>query len=229
MAWQAVYDDLQVYSSETTDHRDLPVDGLQALTVDGKLHIGTLDCCGFAQVDGKEAVLVPRPTATHRDMRALYPDAVIVRSKTISTRQFHKVEVMTGLWSPMNPIPHEGWMKDVVGWRLWTETEVFDSVGVAEADWPAHWESLPGAGIQGLILYENWQYPKGYDCQQVVYGKDRYALAPSPYGPVFLNTNAPIAEIEQRHPGAAVKTGSRLPDDVFWPLHGRFTGTNTFR
>lgn len=220
MAWQVIYEDLSSYSSETHGAGDLPLDGMQAVTIDGDPNIG-MNCCGWDMVDGREVILLPSKRVSYSDMVAQYPDAIVVQTKTTSTRQFHKVEEMTGLWSELNKVPSETWMKDVIGWRVWTETEVFDSVGVPETDWFALWDSLPASGWQGLVLYENWETGNGNDYRQNFGGGDHYAIAPSDYGPVFLNNNDPIVEIERRYPGAMVKVGTQLADDAFAPIQAR--------
>lgn len=226
MGWQAVFENLSTYSSETHSAGDLPLDGLQAVVVNGIVYTG-LDCCGWGQVDGKDAVLVPEPRTRYAEMKSQYPEAVIVRSKTTSTKQFHKVEVLTGIWSELNKVPSANWEKDLIGWRVWTETDVFDSAKVPEHKWLDLWGSLPPGGWQGLVLYENWKTGGGDDYRQNFGGGDHYVMAPSPYGPVFLNNNDTKEEIEQRYPGASVKVGTQLPDEAFAPIQAAIINSVT--
>ncbi len=213
MAWRAIYEDLQEFPSETTNPVDLPRDGLQAVVVNNKPYLG-FECCAFGTVDGKEAVAVSREDMSI--VQSTYPTLTVVRGKTCSTRQFHQVAKRIGAWSPLNIEPFRGWEKDVVGWRVWFEKSVFDSVGLIELDWLNFWASLPSTGVQGLMLYENWfSVPGQRQYRQVFGGGDYYVMAPSPYGPIFLNTYETPAEIERRYPGAIIKTGTLLPDKVY--------------
>lgn len=211
MAWQLVYEDLQVYSSETHIPQDCPVDGLQFLIHDGRFMNGH-EYYGFY----RGQLIYGNILA---DLKKAHPEAHVVRTKSTSTRRFHEIEKSVGAWSDKNnPIPHSGWVKDNIGFRAWTETEVFESKGAPEDQWIDLWESWPDTGWQGLIVYENWKTPTGEDFQQYFAGGDHYALAPSAYGVVFLNSNDPIAEIERRYPGAIVKTGTLMPDEAYKPL-----------
>ena len=218
MAWEAVYEDLAVFSSETTDYRDLPVDGLQALVVDGRPCCG-FDVCGFDTIRRKEAVLIPRIAVRESELRKAHPKAHIVRTRNTSTIQFHRVERKIGLWASENKKyePHEGWEKDEVGWRLWTETEKFDSSGIPESDWLDYWNSLPSDGLQFVCVYENWLRPDGQNYERMVAGRDYCYLWKGPFGYVW-GKDDDLSLINERYPGASVKRGTLMPDDEFASL-----------
>jgi hypothetical protein len=230
VAWKVIYEDLSVFSSEATDYRDLPLDGLQAVIVDREiietsglkhtkktqqLPYAGMDCCGFSD---KELYL-PRPKVTPEEMKRKYPQAHVVRGKTTSTRQFHKISVMAKMWSPDNKTPFEGWEKDVIGWKLWTEDKVFKNL-TSEDGWVDAWKNIPD-GVQGVMLYENWKTGGGNDYRQFFAGRDRYFIAPSEFGVIFSSSNDDPDEILSRYPGAVIREGSLLPDDVYKSLQDK--------
>jgi hypothetical protein len=217
MAWKIVYegDSAGPQSfTESTDPRVLPTDGLQALVIDGQPimgfeHVGFLDDGGIVTTKG-----------TAEDLQAQFPNLVaVVRGKTTDTSRFHRIEVEAGRWSPQNLKPdaaEPNWHKRIIGWRLWTSNKVFDSVGVAEADWMAHWQSLPDTDVQVIKLYENWKVPDGEaDYSQMVMGTDRFFMAPGPDAMIITGSDDLQSSIESRYPGAHVKAGRLIADNRF--------------
>lgn len=206
MVWRAYYDDLSVFSSETTANPDdLPLDGIQAVKTDS----GAFS----ANIFGWEGDEVFVSNDTLLNVRSQRPGAILREGRTCSTRRMHEIEIAIGLWHPKNLKPDAAdpdWKKDIIGWRFWTETAVFDSVGIAKADWLSHWASLPAVNVQYLRLYENWKRGNGVDDFTQSHASSFYFMATSPNGLLIAGSEA--TDIETRYPGAIIKTGSLLSD-----------------
>ncbi len=211
MAWTAIYEDLSEYTSKETSPSDLPLDGLQAVIVDGKPYCGFNILVCRKQRKKWQLAISRAPIEGFRRTR----NTVVIRGKTTSTRQFHKIQKRLGLWAPENKAlePSEDWEKDVIGWRLWTDTEVFEG-RLPEDDWVNQWKSIPDR-VQGVMLYENWKSTPTSDYRQYFGGLDRYFIAPSPFGVIFGNSNDAPNAIRERYPGAVVREGTLLPDDEY--------------
>lgn len=209
MAWQAYYDDLSIFSSkETSDPNDLPINGIQAVKVDGKPFI--------ADIFGWEEDEVFISNASFASVKLQRPNAILREGRTCSTRRFHEIEIEIGLWSSKNTKPdilEPNWKKDIVGWRLWTAIDVFDSKGIPEGDWLAYWVSLPATDIQVVVLYENWRTKGGVQYRQMQMGNDFFFMSPTEFGPVFHSSDN--KDIAEKYPGAVIKTGSLLPEAEF--------------
>jgi hypothetical protein len=192
MAWTFIYEDLSEYSSDTNTIDDLPLSGVQGIIVDGKGYAG-FDSYGILP-DG-EVILARAVVINH-------PDAKVISTRTIPTRQFHHVEKRIGLWLKDNVEPFQGWNKDVVGVRVWTSTGVFDTKGLPESEWRAWWIALPD-DIQEITLYENW-FHLGEQYRQFVGGGAVPYYEDTPWGPVIGTTDSPS-------PLAVVKGRKNVP------------------
>lgn len=209
MAWKFIYEDLAEYSSDTHTIDDLPLAGCQGVVVDGKPYTG-LDEYGVLP-DG--TVVGARGGQKVADS---YPDAKVMGTRTIPTRQFHLIEKQLGLWSPDNREPFQGWNKDTVGWRVWHSNSVVDSKGIPESGWRQHWiDNVNDGDVQEVTLYENWFASPGEQYRQYLGGFDNYYLADTPYGVVISSTNDPVDDILAKHPDAIIKTGKLLPRAKF--------------
>lgn len=212
MAWTVYYED-QTFSD--VEPASLPDDGAQVLVEDDQAYWAR---DFYIRVAGEWKV----SNLSRAEIIALFPDAVLIRGRKTSTRKFHEIQRAAGFWLDADPFP--GWRKDLIGWRLWTETEEFDSVGVPEADWMSLWRSLPASGVQGVKLFENWKVGDE-DYTETFAGRDRYYLVSGEHGPIFGNTGDEPAEIKLRYPGVDVKEGSLLPDSEFKLIGARIEGS----
>lgn len=207
MAWTCIYDDLAEFkSADGIKARNLPIDGIQGLIIDGEPYAG-FEYCAFK---GDKVFI-------GKDKSSFPPGATIIRGKTTSTRRFHEIEVRLGIWHPKNLKPdaiEPDWKKDVIGWRIWTSVNIFDSKGVAKVDWPAEWALLPD-DIQIVMLYENWLTAGGAHYRQVIMGGDNFFIAPSAHGIIINTSDDTEVEIQSRYPGAIVKKGRQLSDNEF--------------
>lgn len=210
MAWTAIYEDLSEHASKETSPSDLPLDGLQAVIVDGKVFCGFNILVCRKQRKKWQLAISKAPLESFRRTR----NTVVIRGKTTSTRQYHKIQKRLGLWSPENKPrePSDDWEKDVIGWRLWTDTEVFEG-RLPEDDWVNQWKTIPDR-VQGVMLYENWKSTPTSDYRQEFAGLDvaNYFIAPSPYGAIFGLSSDDHAVIASRYPGAVIREGTLLPD-----------------
>jgi hypothetical protein len=203
MSWRLIYEDLSEFASDQHLWADLPLDGAQAIIVNGSVHLGYDRYFRAIDTDASELIGFSKDSET--DIKLRYPDAKIIRGKTTTTRRFHEIEVMLGKWAPENKRnePSDDWVKDVIGWRIWyADNSVLDSKATA-------WADLPNNGVQVVILYENWNHGGGKPYRQVLSGADFYFAAPGPDGRDIVTTsNDPEAEIVSRYPGAIIKRGS---------------------
>ena len=212
MAWTCIYEDLSE-KTEATAPADLPLDGLQAVIVDGKPYAG-FNTLIFQKKTGDWQISVSRETK--QEVLSRDPTATVIEGKTTSTAQFHKIEKRIGLWSPLNKEPFEGWMKDIIGWRLWTDTEVFEG-RLPDNTWVEQWKTIPDR-VQGVMVYENWKSTPTSDYRTYFGGLDRYYIAPSPFGTIIGNSNEDPAVILGRYPGAAIREGTLLSDEDYAPI-----------
>lgn len=150
MAWEIIYEgntagSQTIQSEKVSDPTTLPSDGLQALIVDGKPYVG-MDYVGFLDDGG---IVLQRGSLI--DLQSNYPNLVAVaRGRTTDTSRYHRIIVDLGMWSQKDVVyvNNPGWHKSLIGWRLWTSNDVFDSVGVAEQDWLTYWQSLLDTDVQ---------------------------------------------------------------------------------
>jgi hypothetical protein len=203
MAWKFIHEDLSEFDSKTHAINDIPVEWTQGVIVDGKPFAG-MDSYGV-KPDG--TVVLARGL---QNISVSHPDARIIKTRTIPTRQFHQVEKKLGLWSPENITP-PNWEKDVVGVRIWTSNKVFDTVGIPETQWVSWFSNLPD-DIQEIVLYENWFTSLGEQFRQFMGGGTNAYCSETPYGVVFGSTEEDDAYILERHPNAVIRRGKLLSD-----------------
>lgn len=213
MDWQIIAEDSagqpRVYSNDADVPSSVPLDGIQAIIIDGRPHTGydryfhvddgIEPFWGFSGDTGID--ILTRYSGPNTTVR-------ICRGRTTTTARFHEVEKFIGVWSNLNRVPSVDWKKDVIGWRVWTSKNVFDSVG--SDDWLASWAALPDDDIQIVMLYENWSTRLGAAYRQYIAGSDAYFMSPHPSGKMII-AGSNDADVPDRYPGAVLKRGKFMP------------------
>lgn len=208
--WQVLYEDLTWRRSITHTWDELPQDGVMGLKVNGRSFSAMQHY--FRGLDSSGQPVIGFSNDPPTDIQLRFQNARVLRGKTTTTRRYHECEVALGLWARENKKhePFDGWVKDVIGWRLWTSNKVFDSKGVPMESWQDHWNSLPTDDVQFIMLYENWENAPGRPYRQVLSGSDVYYMAPGPEGRWIIGGTASQDDPEEvpvRYSGAAIKRG----------------------
>lgn len=212
MAWQLFVDDgttdrLQVVSDVSTQPMDVPLDGIQAIAIDGAVNSGydhyfwgdddAGGFWGFARGETPEKILERYPMVRR-----------ISRGRWTTMSRWYRVKEAALLFAghqaevqlPPNPVV-------VAGWRCWTSNDVFDSVGVAQADLLSHWASVvPADDVQVVMLYLSAGGQPEIIGRWVLSGASFYAVAPHPSGE-FIFGGGEDTDIATRYPGASIKRG----------------------
>ena len=92
----------------------------------------------------------------------------------------------------------------VIAWRAWMEVD-FEIVEYNSVE--NCWEDMPYDGFQAMRLWYN-----DGTCGKFISGNDFYFLWEHPKGLVFGQSND--LDIAERYPGAIIKRGKHVPDNV---------------
>ena len=92
----------------------------------------------------------------------------------------------------------------IIGWRTWQDGSMFSSEDI-------QWQDLPDDGIVIAVIYKQVRFRDGTH-RKSVYRKEKYFWSMPQAGlEIFCSNEHP----KDRYPGAIIKNGIKVSDDVF--------------
>jgi hypothetical protein len=100
---------------------------------------------------------------------------------------------------------------DLIGWRIWYAHESYNSKD-------NEWATLPTDGVVCLMKYGSETTSQGYPQREILDGLDHYFRQESEDGIILGASNDSVERIEERYPGAEIKYGKWVPDNLYYSI-----------